>query len=676
MNEADRSQLLQILHNRRDTIADSWHTAIARICFVPLSAAEVHQHLVKLTEQVITLLVTEPFEYGKAQAIGASLARLHDVQPEVLGRTQEVLAHQLIEGLPGEQVVTLQPRLAALLGGLAVGFLQQTRETILAEQEQIRCVLIAKRKRAEEALQEFYEGREELEYIVNHSPAVVFLWRNAESWPIEFVSDNVRQFGYDQEDFYSERISFASVIHPDDLERVAAEVARYSQDGCGEFVQEYRVITKTGDVRWLDDRTWIRRDLDGVITHYQGIVLDITERKRVEEVLREQTERLGILHEIDGAILAAQSPEAIAQAALRRVRQLVPCQRISVVLFDLEVSEGVVLAAHGRGETKLGEGTRFSLDARGVGDLCQSETCVVEDFQSFLQLSPAVQALEDEGLCSCLVAPLVSQEELIGSLNLWSDSPVAFAPDRVQVARELADSLAVAIQQVRLFQSVRQQGEQIRALWARLAEVEDAERQRLAWELHDQVGQNMTVLGINLNLVRTYLPEDVTEMARSRLDDSLVLVEEMVERIRCVMTDLRPPMLDDYGLVATLRWYGAQFASRTGIAITVRGEEPVPRLATPVENALFRIAQEVLTNVTKHAQATQVMVTVSVDGETVRLVIADDGVGFDPAQLTVPDGRRGWGLATMIERAEAVGGRCWVESRPQRGTRVIVEVAR
>ncbi|MBE9508228.1 MAG: ATP-binding protein, partial [Chloroflexi bacterium] len=143
-----------------------------------------------------------------------------------------------------------------------------------------------------------------------------------------------------------------------------------------------------------------------------------------------------------------------------------------------------------------------------------------------------------------------------------------------------------------------------------------------------------------------------------------------------VMADLRPPVLDDYGLVAALRWYGAQLASRTSIAVTVQGHELIPRLALPVENALFRIAQEALTNVTKHAQATKATVAVEVDDETVRLIIADDGIGFDPASVTGPDGRRGWGLLTMAERAEAVGSRFRIESRPGQGTRVIVEVER
>jgi signal transduction histidine kinase len=224
--------------------------------------------------------------------------------------------------------------------------------------------------------------------------------------------------------------------------------------------------------------------------------------------------------------------------------------------------------------------------------------------------------------------------------------------------------------------ALQQQAERLRALTARLGEVADAERQRLARELHDQVGQNLTALGINLNIVRTQIPEGLAAPVHSRLDDSLSLVEQTTERVRDVMANLRPPMLDDYGLVAALHWYGERFARRTDIAVAVDGDEPVPRLAKRVENALFLIAQEALTNVAKHAQATQVAVTVKANGDALRLVILDNGIGFDPERLAVPDGGPGWGLLTMTERAEAVGGRCRIESAPGQGTHVIVEVAR
>jgi two-component system sensor histidine kinase UhpB len=240
----------------------------------------------------------------------------------------------------------------------------------------------------------------------------------------------------------------------------------------------------------------------------------------------------------------------------------------------------------------------------------------------------------------------------------------------------IIESMRDITERVQAEEALQQYTERLRALTAQLAEVAEAERQRLARELHDQVGQSLTALGINLNIVRSQMPEAAGDSVRSRLDDSLSLVEQTTERIRDVMADLRPPVLDDYGLVATLHWYAEQFERRTDIAIAVEGEEPVPRLAARVENALFRIAQEALTNVAKHAQATHVTVSVQLERETLRVVIADDGIGFDPAYLPEPDEGRGWGLLTMTERAEAVGGRCWVESDRGQGTQVIVEVAR
>lgn len=130
------------------------------------------------------------------------------------------------------------------------------------------------------------ETRREMELIVNHSPVIVWLWRAADGWPVEYVSANVSTWGYQVEDFTGGRVRYAAVIHPDDLPRVTEQVAREIREGREEFTQEYRILTAAGEVRWMYDRTWIRRDADGRITHYQGITADITDRKRAEDALR------------------------------------------------------------------------------------------------------------------------------------------------------------------------------------------------------------------------------------------------------------------------------------------------------------------------------------------------------------------------------------------------------
>ena len=145
---------------------------------------------------------------------------------------------------------------------------------------------INERKIAQEEVKKSYNRLEELEYIINNSPGVVFLWKNSEGWPVEFVSENVDQWGYTPDDFYSGKVTYEEIIYPDDLQRVAEEVEVYSNEDVNNFDQEYRILTKSGEIRWLDDRSWIRRDSNGEITHYQGIVLDITDRKIAEEALR------------------------------------------------------------------------------------------------------------------------------------------------------------------------------------------------------------------------------------------------------------------------------------------------------------------------------------------------------------------------------------------------------
>lgn len=222
---------------------------------------------------------------------------------------------------------------------------------------------------------------------------------------------------------------------------------------------------------------------------------------------------------------------------------------------------------------------------------------------------------------------------------------------------------------------VRQSG-LLRALGARLAEVEETGRQHLARELHDHVCQSLTALGLTLTLLRTQMPRKAAAKLRGRLAEAVALVEQIGETIRDVMAELRPPMLDDYGLLSALRWYGAEFSDKTGIRVDVQGQEAVPRLAAPVELALFRIVQEAMANVAKHARATGVVLTEAEDNGMVRLVIADNGAGFDLGQLGQPEGRHLWGLMTMSERAAAAGGRCRIESQPGQGTRVVVEVSR
>lgn len=216
--------------------------------------------------------------------------------------------------------------------------------------------------------------------------------------------------------------------------------------------------------------------------------------------------------------------------------------------------------------------------------------------------------------------------------------------------------------------------ENLRALSSRITKVQEDERQKLARELHDQIGQKLTALSINLDFMIEQLSEKSKTVLIERLYDSKTLVKNTIKTIRDLMANLRPLILDDYGLTAAIHWYSDQFSKRTKIPIVFKGEELESRLPSDVETNLFRITQEALTNIAKHAHAKKVTINLDKEEETVKLVITDDGVGFDPFIINKTKERRGLGLIGMRERAEAIGGTFNVLTSPNKGTCIKVEV--
>ncbi|MCO5382013.1 MAG: PAS domain-containing protein [Methanosarcina barkeri] len=142
------------------------------------------------------------------------------------------------------------------------------------------------------------EMQEIIRTVVNNSPAVVFLWRNEEKWPSEFVSENVIQLGYTVEDFISGRVLYGEIIHPDDLKRIEDSLEKRIRRGEVDFDIEYRIFTKAGDLRWVNERAFIQRSPEGEVTHLQGLVLDVTEQKEIEEALRKSFETQKLLRTI------------------------------------------------------------------------------------------------------------------------------------------------------------------------------------------------------------------------------------------------------------------------------------------------------------------------------------------------------------------------------------------
>jgi len=207
----------------------------------------------------------------------------------------------------------------------------------------------------------------------------------------------------------------------------------------------------------------------------------------------------------------------------------------------------------------------------------------------------------------------------------------------------------------------------------RLVQAHEAERYNIAGDLHDLLGQNLTALGINLDIVRSELPASVPAHLANRLGRMKSLVDETIESVRTALKDLRPHTLEEYGLVAGLHSYASHFCSDRQFSVAVSTRGPERRMAPDVELALFRIVQEAVANAARHSGAQSVRVELNSEVDRLSLVIEDDGRGF----RTDVERRlrtRSLGIMLMQERADAVGVALVVESSPGRGTRIAVEV--
>lgn len=381
---------------------------------------------------------------------------------------------------------------------------------------------------------------------------------------------------------------------------------------------------------WIDFSLQPLRDQTGAVVQLVPSAIVIDQRKRAEEALRAREAQLALVYDniedvvfvldvvADGYRFAAVNPRFTDATGLdavevvgKRVEDVIPEPSLSIVLRKYAAAVADGRRVQWEDVTPYPAGTRYG------------EVTVAP-------------ILDGEGRCI----------QLIGTVHDITG--------RRQAEQQLREA------------ALRQ-----RALSRRLVEVQEAEQRRISAELHDRIGQDLTALGIHLNIIGRSAGDP--RAAAARLEDSRILLENTIASLRGLIAELRPPVLEDYGLLAGLRWYGGMVASRAGLGLEVHGSDPDPRPPAHVEAALFRIAQEALVNATKHARASRVDLTLQCAPGRLVLGIADDGIGFD-AELLRRSGPRGhWGLEMMRERAEAVGARLEVQSSPGQGTRVVVE---
>ena len=439
--------------------------------------------------------------------------------------------------------------------------------------------------------------------------------------------------GYDETELSDHRDYFSEFLHPDDAAAVRQALSRHFNAG-QPFDIEFRLRTKQGEYRWFRSRGQAQRDAQGRPVRMAGAITDVTERRRTEASLVESERRLR----------DAQSVGLIGDWQFDIETGAIVWSDVLYQLFERD-------PALGPPNYDENMAYYFPEDSKRLQALVEQTTLTGENFATDLHLR-----LPSGRETYHMANGRTLKDESGKVVKLYGTAQDITARKRAE-------------------ENLRTSEEQLRALLERFHTAQEEERTRVAREIHDELGQLLTGLKMDVRWIERKLSEPGIPAAFNPLLERIVAASELTDAtiaaVQKIAAELRPGALDKLGLAAALTQRARRFQERTSIACTVRVAEDDLPLRPKIADELFYICQEALTNVARHSNATSVEITLKTDARTALLEVCDDGIGIPTSALAAPDSL---GLLGMRERALQCGGTIMIQRREPHGTRVHVTV--
>jgi len=477
------------------------------------------------------------------------------------------------------------------------------------------------RRQTEAALR---ESEEKYRLLVKSIPAVAYkgYWDSA----VDFVDEKVEELtGYSKREFDNRHLKWFDVLVPEDRENFT-EAFLAGLKGPKSFIREYRIRRKDGEIIWVQDRGQIICGPDGRVEYVSGVFFDITARRHAVEALRESQARFAsFMRHLPGIAVMRdfQGHYLFANEAWDRIHRYHP---------------QAVPAGSGPEGWPAGPAANFS----------------DRELQAITQGEP-VQTIEaipqEDGMHTWLVNkfPILDQDGrpiLIGAVGIDITS------------RRRAE------------EALRESEQRLRFLTSQLLSAQERERKRISMELHDELGQSLAVLKLQIRAIERALGEDQQDL-REGCEGLLRYLDGVIDNIRRLSRDLSPSILEDLGLQSALKYLIDGVGKHYTISHSFEVEDLDHLFPAEAQIIIYRIFQECLTNISKHAGATEVSIVVKEDNGLLSLIFEDNGAGFDPAQVSARRvAGRGLGLSALDERTRMLGGTLKIRTQPGSGTRV------
>jgi signal transduction histidine kinase len=432
-----------------------------------------------------------------------------------------------------------------------------------------------------------------------------------------------------------------------------------------------------GDLSARTDQPRIDGELGQVARAFDQMAATIQareiERDRSEKALRLHAARTEALATIAARLNAQPELESVLSLVCQETARTLQVSAASVSLYDDRLDTLQIVTHYGLPEN-FGQQIQALEWSTCTRQLRCGEVTVVPDIQACPEL-PIASLFAALDIRSFVSTPMMHEGQLVGTLCIFMRGQVHdFTRGELAFLKAIADQAAQALANAHLYEALQQEQRARAALLDKTISAQEDERKRIARELHDQTSQDLAALMLSLDTCEVGLATDVSGLDR-HLRTAKSIAETMLINIHRLINDLRPSLLDDLGLAPAIMWYGEQRLKPLGIALEFKCDRMEARLPPSLETTLFRITQEALTNVVRHAQATRVGMTLEVDDANVFLIVQDNGIGFQVAAVGSAQAMgRGLGLRGMRERATTLGGQLQIESAPGQGTTIKLNI--
>ncbi len=409
---------------------------------------------------------------------------------------------------------------------------------------------------------------------------------------------------------------------------------------------------------------------DGMIL----LLTDISELKHSERELDRRYQEISAMQRLSSGLSQSLDLAARLENAVDTVLDVTGFDAGSIFLLD-ETRNELQMQYH-RGfvsEEFLNRAKKWPIGKGATGQTARTGIpYFMEDAIDNPVMDQQMRALE--GVRAFASIPLLSKEKVQGVLNIMARRPFAFTPGDQMMLQTLGKQIGISLENARLYEMAQQRERQVRRLSIDIVQVQEEERRRFARELHDGLSQLLTTLKINSELAMKNSDTDIAA-AQKHLKEVIALANEAQMEAKQIAYDLRPAILDDFGLKAAIGLHATNFERRTGIVVDLHMPPSDIRFGSLIETTLYRIVQELLTNVAKHAKASRVTLQMLVRNDVLALFVADNGKGFETSKtFSAYAEQPRYGLRNVRERVEFLGGMFRAESSSGRGSEFMIEL--